>query len=204
MVITTFSLGIMSSILKFPPAYSILERRSSPYFSLIFSSSSLMILIRRSFLSRISFKSAMVLTSSSYSPRNLSCSKPVNWRKRISTMALAWISVNSNFSISLFLASSALEEDRMRAITSSILSDAMIKPSRMWARSSALRSSNWVLLTTTSWRCSTKWWIKSLRFNISGRPLTSAMLFTLKEDCSWVYLYNLFKTIFGMASRLSM
>ena len=203
MVITTCSFGIMSSIDKSPPAYSMVERRSSPYFSLTTANSSLIICIRRSFLSKISFKSSMVFIRSSYSVRNLSCSNPVSWRKRISTMALAWISLNSKRLMSFWRASSGLEEPRMIDITSSILSEAIISPSKMWARSSAFRSSYFVRRTTTSWRCSTKWWIISFRFNISGRPLTKAMLFTLKEDWSAVYLNSLFNTMFGIASRFN-
>ena len=47
---------------KVPPAYSILERRSSPYLSLIYNSSRIMISILRSFLSRMSLRSVMVLS----------------------------------------------------------------------------------------------------------------------------------------------
>ena len=172
----------MSSIRKFPPAYSITDRRSSPYFCFTSSNSSLMMAILRSFFSRISFKSAIVVTRASYSDRSLSCSKPVSWRKRISTIALACNSLSLKVSISFCRASSALSEARISRITSSILSDAIMRPSSMWARSSAFFSSNWVLRTTTSWRCSTKWWIICFRFSNSGLPLTSAILLTEKED----------------------
>jgi hypothetical protein len=59
---------------------------------------------------------------SSYSVLNLSCSRPVNWRKRISTMARDWMSDNLNLSINFSLASSVLFWSLIKAITSSMLS----------------------------------------------------------------------------------
>ena len=44
----------------------------------------------------------------------------------------------------------------------------------------------------------------SFRFNVSGRPFTKAILLTLNDDCNWVYLYKVFNTTFGVASRFKM
>ena len=118
-------------------------------------------------------------------------------------IAVACISVSSNSAIkSGFgglewrIISMALSKVSWVAIT-------FMSPSKIWIRSLAFLSSYWVRLYTTSWRCSTKWYIKSLRFSCSGRPLTKAILFTLKEDCRAVCLKRLFKTTLGMASFLS-
>ena len=199
-VMTTFSSGIISSIERSPPAYSITDLLSSPYLSLIsFNSSEIIFILLFSF-SRISFKSSMSFLISSYSDLSLSCSNPVNCLNLISTIAFAWTSESLNFLIKLFLASSAFFEAFIKAITSSILSEAIIKPSSIWHLSSAFFNSNLVLLTTTSCLWSTKCLIISFRFSIWGRPFTRAIVFTLKEDWSGLYLYNLFRTILGIAS----
>ena len=67
----------------------------------------------------------------SNSALNLSCSKPVSCLSLISTIALDWISDSLKLVINLFLASSALDEDLISAITLSILSEAIIKPSKI-------------------------------------------------------------------------
>ena len=105
--------------------------------------------------------------------------------------------------INFSLASSGLFELLIKAITSSMLSEAMIKPSRICARSSAFLSSYFVLLTTTSCLKSTKYPIICLRFNSCGLPLTKLILFTENELCRAEYLYSLFKTTFGIASRFN-
>ena len=187
-VITTFSLGIISSTLKSPPAYSISDLLSSPYFSLISASSSLIKFILFVLLSKRSLYPLIVFCRSSYSSLNLFCSSPVSCLNLISIIALAWVSESLYFFSSFCLASSAFEDFLIRSITSSILSLAMISPSSIWALCSAFFSSKFVLLTTTSCLCSTKWWIKSLRLRSSGLPFTRATLLTLNEDCKGVYL----------------
>ena len=162
-----------------------------------------MTFMQRSSFSRISVKYAINFSISSYSARNLSCSRPVSWRRRISTMARAWRSESENRSIKLSIASFGLLDALMMAMTSSMLSDAMSKPSRMCARSFAFSRSNFVRRITTSCRWSTNAWIKSFRFKRRGRPLTSAMLFTLNDDCRAVSLYNLFNTTLELASRFT-
>jgi hypothetical protein len=52
-------------------------------------------------------------------------------------------------------------------------------------------------------RWSTKCWIIGFRPNSTGRPCTSAMLFTLKLDCSELYLYSWLSTTVPMASRFT-
>ena len=202
MVKTTFSSGIMSSMLNSPPENSITDLLSSPCFSFISRSSSFMIVILLSLSFKISFRSFISSTKLSYSSLNLSCSRPVSCLNLISTIAFDWISDNLNSVIKFFLASSALEDFLIISITLSILSDAIIRPSRIWALSSAFFRSNLVRLTTTSCLWSTKYLIISFRLRSFGLPLTRAMLLTLKEDCKAVYLYKVFKTIFGIASLL--
>ena len=192
----------MSSILSSPPANSILDLLSSPCFSFTSINSSLMINILRSLFSSMSFKSLINFNNSVCSFLSLSCSRPVNCLNLISTIALDWISVKLNSLIRLVLASSAFDEALIISITLSILSEAIINPSSIWARSSAFLKSNFVLLTTTSCLWSTKWEIISFKFKSLGLPLTNAILFTLKEDWSAVYLKSVFKTIFGIASLL--
>ena len=203
-VTTTLSSGIISSSLKLPPAYWISDRLSSPYFSFTSSSSALIISILRSLLLKISFKSKIVFLSSLNSSLNLLCSRPVSCLSLISTMALDCISVKLYFEERFTLASSGVFDFLIMLITSSILSEATIIPSKMCALSSAFFNSNSVLFTTISCLCSTKWWIRSFKFNNFGLPLTNAMLLTLKDDCRGVNLYSLFKTMFGMASLLRM
>ena len=159
-----------------------------------------MISILSSTLARISFKWAINFSISSYSPLNFSCSSPVNWPKRMATIALACLSVKLKRSISAVCASTGVLEARINLMTSSIWSEAIINPSRICALSSAFRSSNWVRRITTSCRWSTKWWIRSLRFSNLGRPCTKATLFTPKEDCKAVCFSNVFKTTLDMAS----
>ena len=171
-----------------PPEYSIIDLLSSPYFSLISISSSEIIFILRSSFDKILFKSFISFLISSNSPLSLSCSRPVNWRNLISTIALDWISERLYFFIKFSFALSAFAEALIISITSSILSDAIINPSKIWHLSSAFFNSKLVLRTTTSCLWSTKYFILSFRFNICGRPLTSAILFTLKEDCNGLYL----------------
>ena len=83
-----------------------------------------------------------------------------------------------------------------------MLSEAIIRPSKICALSSAFRSSYCVLLTTTSCLNSTKLEIMLFRFRSSGLPFTRHMLFTENEVCSDVYLNNLFNTTLAIASLL--
>ena len=182
MLITISSSAYISSTLKSPAAYSISVLLSSPYFSRISTSSSLMIFILMSTFSSISFNRVIKAITSLCSSLNFSISRPVNFCKRRSRMALAWRSLKSNFWIKPSLAMSGVFEARINAITSSRLSTAIMSPSRMWARFSACLNSNSVLLTTTSCLCSIKWLIRDLRLSNSGLPLTSAILLTLNED----------------------
>ena len=113
------------------------------------------------------------------------------------------MSLNLNRSFNLALASSGLFDALIKAITSSILSEAIINPSKICALSSAFRNSNFVLLTITSCLNSMKWRIISRKLTMTGLPLTKQMLLTENELCRAVYLYNLFKTTFGIESRFN-
>ena len=123
---------------------------SSPYLSEITWISSL--ITPRSFFSsaRIAFNSAILTSSSLYSFSSLSRSRPVRALRRMSTMAWDWASLRPKRSIKCCFASWTVWEPRMIRITSSMLSKAISKPSKMWARSSALFRSYLVLLVTTS------------------------------------------------------
>ena len=99
-------------------------------------------------------------------------------------------------------ASAGVFELRIICIASSRLSRIIISPSSSSARSSALSSSNSVRRVTTSCRCSTKLLIRSIRFNVLGRPLTKATLFTENELCNCEYLYSLFSITLALPSRL--
>ena len=117
-------------------------------------------------------------------------------------MARVWISDKPKRVESLSLAWSGLSDVLMISITSSILSEAMINPSKICALSSAFRNSNVVLRTTT-------WCLKRMncsmiccKFNKRGRPSTKHMLLTENEVCRAVNLYNLFNTTLAIASRL--
>ena len=146
---------------------------------------------------------AMNFSSSSYSAWSLSFSRPVSWRRRISTMAAAWISVNPKLLTSRALASSTLWDSRMVWMTSSMMSMALSRPSRMWARLRALSSSKRVRRTTTSWRKSTKHLMISLRERVRGRPPTRATLLIAKLDCRAVYLKSVLRTTLALASFLT-
>ena len=78
MVITTSSLGIKSSILISSALNSMLVLLSSPYFSAISRISDLIMPIRMLLSERISSYSLISLSTSSYSARILSISRPVN------------------------------------------------------------------------------------------------------------------------------
>ncbi len=141
-----------------------------------------MICIRNGLLSRIPFNLLMRSLTSLYSCRILSRSNPVSLCNLISSIAFAWISRKANRVIKPSFAVSGSLEFLINAITSSRLSKATRYPSRMWALFSASASSNFVRRTTTSWRCSTKYLTRSLRFSVNSRPFTSATLFTLNAD----------------------
>ena len=123
---------------------------SSPYFSAMRRISSRM--TPSSFFSsaRIAFNSVIRSIRSAYSPSIFSRSKPVSARRRISTIACACTSVRAKRSIRRVFASGVLALLRIMLMTSSILSNATNNPSKIWARSSALFRSYFVLLVTTS------------------------------------------------------
>ena len=72
-------------------------------------------------------------------------SRRASWRRRISSMSSAWISVRSKRAISAGFGSSA---SRMQAITSSMRRKAIMRPSRMWMRRST-SSSRWRVRRST-------------------------------------------------------
>ena len=121
----------------------------------------------------------------------------------MSTIALAWTSSKLKRVLRFSTASSGVLEERMMCTTSSILSQATMSASSIWARSCAFAKSNFVLRIVTSCLCSTKCLMQSLSVRSFGRPLTRAMQFTENELCNAVILNNLFKMTFAFASRLT-
>ena len=80
-------------------------------------------------------------------------------------------------------ASAGSFEVRMIWITSSMLTTAIARPTRVWPRSRALASSNLVRRTTTSSRNATKAPIMSRSVISCGRPWWSASVLTPNEVC---------------------
>ena len=145
--------GIRSSIEISNSSYPIWVLLSSPYLSAI-ARISVRITVRSFFSSaRIDFNSVIKAINSLYSFSNFSLSRPVRAFNRISTIACDCASDNPNLSINAFLASCVVLLPLIIAMTSSILSKAIINPCKMWALSSALFKSNFVLLVTTSSWC---------------------------------------------------
>ena len=142
MVTMQASLAMRSSMLISPSSATMSVRRGSPYFSLTSSSSVLTTPISFFSLASRLLRYSMRLMSSRYSSSILSRSRPVSWYRRMSRMALAWSSDSLNLAINFFFASSRSSASLMILTTASMLSSAMRKPSRMWARSSAFCSSN--------------------------------------------------------------
>ena len=155
-----------------------------------------------SLLSR-SLRWAISFSNSAYSAFNSSIRKPVSWLRRISTMAfdcrLSRLKRASKFAC----ASAGVRLARMIRTTSSMWSTAIIKPSKICARSCAFFNSKRVRRVTTSMRCSMNAPTNCLRFSNIGRPFTSAMLFTANDDCRAVNLYSLLSTTCAFASRFT-
>ena len=139
--ITVLSSGIRSSMLISDSSYPMDVLLSSPYLSEI-AIISLRMTIRSFFSSaKISFNSSILALSAANSCSIFSLSKPVSALRRISTIACACASERPKRSMSLALAAATFSELLIMLMTSSILSRAIIKPSKMCARASALLSS---------------------------------------------------------------
>ena len=150
---TTSSLGIKSSMFRSSTSNPMDVLLSSPYFSDMVIISFRMTPSKSFSSARIARSSLIFSINSLYSFSNFSRSKPVRVRSLISTMAWDWASVSWNRSINPAFASWVLSEPRIILITSSMWSKAINNPSKIWALSSALFSSYFVLLVTTSF-----WW----------------------------------------------
>ena len=118
-------------------------------------------------------------------------------------MACACTSSRPKRVISASLPSGIDFELRRIAMTSSMKSSAIIRPSRMWARSCAFFSSYCVRRSTTSlWN---RMYSCRICFSVSvrGCPSTIASMMTPNVTCICVSEYRLFRTICGEASRLT-
>ena len=146
-----FSCGIRdSSSIKSIAVISIVVLRSSEYLFLISVNSSLIICNTLASLAKISFKSAIIFNNAANSSSILLLSKPVNRLNFNSKILSAWIKDKLNLSINVFLAISSVSAFLIILITSSILSKAILYPSKIWTLFSDLFKSNLVLLIITS------------------------------------------------------
>ena len=89
----------------------------------------------------------------------------------------------------------------INSITSSIFAKAVAKPSKIWARSRALRNSNNERRVTTSRRWRMKAPKISFNPNNLGWPSTIATILMPNTVCICVCLYRLFKTTSGTSPR---
>ena len=90
----------------------------------------------------------------------------------------------------------------MVSMIASILASATVKPSKIWPRSRALRSSYMVRRVTTSWRWRIKAATISFRFINFGWPLSRQTMLMLNELCSCVFRNRLLTTISAFSPRL--
>ena len=150
MVMTVLVTGIKSSMEISYSSNPMDVLLSSPYLSAIRRISSRMTPSSFFLSARIAFNSVMRSINSAYSFSSFSRSRPVSARRRISTIACACTSVSEKRSIKRSFASWVFLLLRIMLITSSILSSAVNNPCKIWARSSALFRSYFVLLVTTS------------------------------------------------------
>ena len=143
---------IRSSTSNDPTAAVISVLRSLPCFSETANSSSLRIPIRRSSDPKIPRRSSISSRTSVSSISSFSISRPVRRDRRISSMALACNSESSNRSRSSVAAIFESFEPRMTLMTSSMLSTAILSPSRWCSRERARWRSNSLRRTMTSCR----------------------------------------------------
>ena len=169
-------------------AFLISVLRSSPKSSFNLSASSLIIPYIFESSDKIPVNSSINSISSLYSWLILSLSSPVSLCNLISRIAFAWISENLNFAINSVRATFASFEARIILITSSILSSAILNPSKIWALFLAFFNSNSVLLVITSNLCSRYFWRTCFKFNTLGALSTSASIITPNVFCKSVNL----------------
>ena len=99
------------------------------------------------------------------------------------------------------LASAGVSACLISSMIGSIFSSATARPSKIWARSLALRSSNIVRLVTTSRRWRTKASKISCKFINLGWPSVRATILMPKELCNWVCWKRLLSTTSGTSPR---
>ncbi len=85
----------------------------------------------------------------------------------------------------------------------SIFARAIAKPSRIWARSRAFRSSNTVRRVTTSRRCSIKASKVSFRLKTLGWPLSNATILIPNTVCNCVLAYKWLSSTSADSLRLT-
>ena len=147
---------------------------------------------------------SICLRTSASSSRIFCRSRPVSRCSRMSRMALDWIWDRPNCVIKPSRASTGDLEARMSSMTASRWSRAIRRPSRMWARASAFRSSYSVRRRTTSRRNSMKFSHRSTSGRTNGRPSTRASVMIPNVVCSGVCLNRLFRTTSGIRIALEL
>ena len=115
-------------------------------------------------------------------------------------MAWAWRSDNLKRSCNVSIATLSVSDSRIIEIISSIWSSAILKPSKICARSFAFFKLYSVRRRTTVFWCSKYSTSASFKLINLGRPFTRAIIFTPNDVCNGVCLYKLFKITFALAS----
>ena len=183
MVKTHSSSGIRSSMSTSPATSEISVRRSSLKESRRFRASVLTISSTMAWLERISSHFLMKSSFSCSSSMIFCISRPARRPSCICTMAVVWMSSRPNRCERASFDSGIVALLRMMAMTSSMKSSATFKPSRMWARSAALRRSNMVRRRMIShWKSMARWSI-SFNVRICGLPSARAIKIAPKVVC---------------------
>ena len=164
--------------------------------SLIKSSSKASLFSRFSSLS-ISFKSSF----SSFSIFSLS--SPVRRPSLISSMALAWASLSLNSRIKPSLATTLSALALIKAMTASMLSRAILSPSKICALVLAFCNSKMLRRMMTVFLCVKKIFKSSIKEKIFGSLLLMASIMTPKVLSIVVDLKRLLRTISLIASLFS-
>ena len=176
-------------------------RRSSPKRFFMSSSSSLTMASTRASSARMASQFSILACRPASSSSILRISRPARRPSCSLTMASACGSSKPNCSMMAALASVMPPlQARMVAISSSTMSVAFFRPSRMWARSLAFFRSNWVRRRTTSSWNSTYFCSICFRVSTLGTLWSMASMMTPTVSCSWVYWYSWFRMTWALAS----
>ena len=169
----------------------------------ISSSSSLISFSSKVSLFKISSRRAISAISSANSASSFSRSRPVSLLSLISMIAFACSSLRPNFATNPSRALGVSALFLMSSITSSILSSAIFKPSKICALALAFSRSNIVRRMMTVFLWFKNSFKSSIRLNTFGSLLFIASIMTPKVLSIVVDLKRLFSTMSLIASRFS-